>query len=99
MARASFRDITTGSNGLNGVYNAGPGYDLCTGLGVPSVATLIQALIASPATPVSTGPVITNFLSYSGDFNADGKQDILWRNTQTGEVRIWYMNGSTILVQ
>jgi kumamolisin len=93
----SFRDIITGSNGPNEVYSAGPGYDLCTGLGVPSVATLIQALIASPATPVSMGPVITNFLSYSGDFNADGKQDILWRNTQTGEVRIWYMNGSSIL--
>jgi kumamolisin len=93
----SFRDITRGSNGFDGVYNAGPGYDLCTGLGVPSVAALIQALIASPGTPASTGPVITNFLSSSGDFNADGKQDILWRNTQTGEVRIWYMNGSSIL--
>jgi hypothetical protein len=42
-------------------------------------------------------PVITNFISYSGDFNGNGKQDILWRNTQTGEVRIWYMNGSTIV--
>ena len=40
---------------------------------------------------------ITNFISLSGDFNGDGKQDILWRNTQTGEVRIWFMNGSTIL--
>ena len=39
----------------------------------------------------------TNFISYSGDFNADGKQDVLWRNTQTGEVRLWYMNGSNIL--
>jgi hypothetical protein len=40
---------------------------------------------------------ITNFISLSGDFNGDGKQDILWRNTQTGEVRIWFMKGSTIL--
>jgi len=92
-----FRDITTGSNGPNGVYNAGPGYDLCTGLGVPSVATLIKSLNAFPATPAATGPVITNFLSSSGDFNADGKQDILWRNIETGEVRVWYMNGSSIL--
>jgi Fibronectin type III domain/FG-GAP-like repeat len=46
---------------------------------------------ASPAFPV-----LTNFLSYSGDFNGDGKQDILWQNAQTGEVRIWYMDGATI---
>jgi len=94
----SFRDITTGSNGANGVYNAGPGYNMCTGLGVPSVAAMIQALAPAFAPPsqVPAVPVITNFISYSGDFNGDGKQDILWRNTQTGEVRIWYMNGSTI---
>ncbi len=47
--------------------------------------------------PIPSSPVILPFISYSGDFNADGKQDILWRNTQTGEVRIWYMNGSSIL--
>src|SRR5271165_3913602 len=52
---------------------------------------------ARAQTPVPTTPTITDFLSSSGDFNADGKQDILWRNIQTGEVRIWYMNGSTIL--
>jgi hypothetical protein len=49
--------------------------------------------------PGSPGSVInaTAFLSYSGDFNGDGKQDILWRNLQTGEVDIWYMNGSTVI--
>jgi hypothetical protein len=30
-----------------------------------------------------------------GDFNADGKSDILWRNTSTGENAIWLMNGFT----
>lgn len=40
---------------------------------------------------------LTDFLSYSGDFNASGKQDILWRNTRTGEVRLWYMNGLTVV--
>ena len=38
-----FRDIKAGSNGA---FNAGPGYDLVTGIGVPKVKALIQALIA-----------------------------------------------------
>jgi len=46
-----------------------------------------------PASAIGASP----FISYSGDFNGDGKQDILWRNTATGEVDIWYMDGSTVL--
>ncbi len=38
-----FRDITTGKNGA---YYAGPGYDRCTGLGVPNVAALVLNLAA-----------------------------------------------------
>jgi kumamolisin len=37
----SFRDITAGSNGA---YSAGPGYDMVTGIGVPSVKALMAAL-------------------------------------------------------
>ncbi|HLX63964.1 MAG TPA: CARDB domain-containing protein [Planctomycetota bacterium] len=47
LGTSNFRDITTGSNGNNGVYNAGAGYDLCTGLGVPNLAALIQTLSAT----------------------------------------------------
>jgi alpha-tubulin suppressor-like RCC1 family protein/sugar lactone lactonase YvrE len=36
-----FTDITSGNNGA---YNAGPGYDLCTGLGSPLVNNLITYL-------------------------------------------------------
>jgi len=28
-----------------------------------------------------------------GDFDGDGKADILWRNAVTGENYIWLMNG------
>jgi kumamolisin len=38
------RDITSGSNGT---YSAGPGWDACTGLGVPDGAALLAALSAS----------------------------------------------------
>jgi len=32
----------------------------------------------------------------TGDFNGDGKSDILWRNTSTGMVNMWLMNGSSM---
>ena len=31
-----------------------------------------------------------------GDFNGDGKADILWRNQNTGDVYVWLMNGFSI---
>ena len=34
-----------------------------------------------------------------GDFNGDGKADILWRNAATGENYVYLMNGTTILGQ
>jgi Matrixin len=36
------------------------------------------------------------YAGVSGDFNADGRQDILWRNIYNGSVWIWLMNGITI---
>lgn len=38
---ASFRDVTSGSNGA---YDAAGGYDMVTGLGTPNLATLLNAL-------------------------------------------------------
>jgi kumamolisin len=38
---SAFQDITTGTNGA---YNAGQGYDLCTGLGTPNVGNLLAFL-------------------------------------------------------
>ncbi len=35
----------------------------------------------------------------AGDFNGDGKSDILWRNTSTGEVYMMLMEGATIASQ
>jgi kumamolisin len=48
LGSTDFRDITTGSNGSGGVYDAGVGYDLCTGIGVPDVAILLPTLSSVP---------------------------------------------------
>jgi kumamolisin len=44
LGTASFHDITSGSNGA---YDAGPGWDACTGLGSPD-GTELAASVASP---------------------------------------------------
>ncbi len=44
----SFRDITEGTNGINGSdYFAGPGWDACTGLGSPDGTAIMNALLDS----------------------------------------------------
>jgi kumamolisin len=41
VAVPGFRDITSGNNGA---YSAGPGWDACTGLGVPDGTALLDRL-------------------------------------------------------
>ncbi len=48
LGTTAFRDITTGNNGA---YSAGVGYDLCTGLGVPNIAILLQPLTGGAIPP------------------------------------------------
>jgi hypothetical protein len=31
-----------------------------------------------------------------GDVDGDGRADLVWRNTQTGDVAAWLMNGATV---
>jgi subtilase family serine protease len=46
MATTGFNDVTSGGNDLygEGVYSAGPGYDMASGLGSPSPASFIAGL-------------------------------------------------------
>jgi hypothetical protein len=54
-------------------------------------------------TRVSNGPIDrkmadTNWVvAGSGDFNSDGKPDIVWRNSFTGQVKVWLMNNVTFI--
>ena len=62
IGTSAFQDITTGSNGA---YSAGPGYDLCTGVGTPNVTNLLAQIdeeISSsgpPSNPVNLGATVT----------------------------------------
>lgn len=40
---------------------------------------------------------VTLHAAVVGDFNGDGRADVLWRNLQTGENAVWLMNGGTIV--
>ena len=91
IGTSNFRDITTGSNGPNGVYNARPGYDLCTGVGVPSVGTLIQALALTPTPTPSPTPT-----PIEKDFNHGGSADLVWQNSISGGRGIWMMKNGAV---
>jgi Fibronectin type III domain/FG-GAP-like repeat len=39
-------------------------------------------------------PAIVVSVPNPPDFDGDGKQDLLWRNTSSGQVGVWLMNGS-----
>jgi kumamolisin len=83
----NFRDITTGSNGPNGVYNAGPGYDLATGVAVPNIAAIIATVTTPIPAPTHPG---------AKDFNGDGYDDLVWENSSTGERSIWFLKNGVL---
>jgi hypothetical protein len=68
----------------------------------PHAVGLLFAGSSTDATANPIGQVLT-FLgatmvgggSNRSDFNGDGKADILWQNTSTGQRVIWLMNGTT----
>ncbi len=63
IGNSNFRDVTSGNNGFGGIpgYNAGTGYDLATGIGVPNVQPLAQTLLTyTPAPTTQIAPLSQN---------------------------------------
>ncbi len=69
-----FNDVTTGNNDYNatssGEYEAGPGYDMTTGLGTPIASALAKGLTQIPLDVVVSGSQI-----YQGNPSFSGKAD------------------------
>jgi trimeric autotransporter adhesin len=71
---------------------------------VPEVAETFLVNLSNPSggilgtipshTVTITDDDALNFIR--GDFNSDGKTDILWRHDVSGENVLWYMNGSVL---
>ncbi len=63
-----FPGHTSGNNGSANAYSAKPGFDLCTGLGVPHVANLITALTQAPTAALTVSS--TTVTGATGTANA-----------------------------
>jgi hypothetical protein len=70
---SDFHDETSGNNGHGSVagYNAGPGYDLVTGLGSPIANKLILDLAGVPNAPAAPSSLALTAASDSGVSNSD----------------------------
>ena len=86
----AFNDIASGSNGM---YSAGPGYDLCTGLGTPNVAILADALSIQDSGTAPTGSVTRSVPSSS--LNA-GSPLSLSASSSSPVSYQWYLDGAAI---
>jgi hypothetical protein len=58
---------------------------------------LMNGASVSSSLKVTTVPNPDDWqVAASGDYNADGKSDILWRNATTGQNHMYLMNGATV---
>src|SRR5690606_26178233 len=57
----------------------------------------MEALQVRDVNVVPTKPVANGWsIAGGGDFNADGRDDLMWRNDRTGQALVWLMRGSGV---
>ncbi|OPY69632.1 MAG: Beta-propeller repeat protein [Syntrophorhabdus sp. PtaU1.Bin002] len=95
----------SGTTLVYSTYLGGIGYDLASAIAVDSSGNAYIAGLTYSGNFPTVNPYqgtiggyydafIAKFnMSTPSDFNNDGKSDILWRNTATGQNLVWYMNG------
>lgn len=84
MGSASFRDITSGSNGA---YSARAGYDLCTGIGAPVMSELLVALSGSAIIKTSPQTVecdVDSSASFTVTAGGSGTIGYQWQRLPAG---------------
>ena len=55
-----------------------------------NVTSLISAAFFNPGQEPDTNWKIVG----AGDFNGDGKPDLVWQHLETGDIKVWWMNGT-----
>jgi hypothetical protein len=81
----SYQGVATGRPSAG----AGPAYNALTLTN--SRGTIAQLLTGLSVADQAWIPIT------AGDFDADGKTDLIWRNSSTGRVIVWYMDAATRL--
>jgi len=61
---------------------------------VPFTGTVASA--EPDANPLDNSASASVMVRPVADFDSDGREDLLWRNSTTGQVTAWYMNNATI---
>ena len=56
-----------------------------------------ELLLAGPEIPAPPGDGWT--LATAGDFNADGRADVIWDNIESHRCAVWLMNGTEVLLR
>jgi probable HAF family extracellular repeat protein len=67
-----------------------PGASYTGALGINDAGTIVGVYADA------SGNNLGFLAHYAHDFNADGKPDLIWQNQTTGEIGVWFMNGTTM---